>query len=89
MLYYIISVINGTPVYIALSSNCTVNVVDPFMTDNWWVGATSTLAISGWLSQIPTVLSECFFTIGPLPTSSLHYVTFLKCFLKAGVGYIL
>ena len=29
VLYYVISVTNGTPVYIALSSNCTVMLLTP------------------------------------------------------------
>ena len=33
------------------------------------------------LSQIPTVLFECFFLPLPIPTRSLHYITFFEMFL--------
>ena len=38
MLYYVTSVINGTPVYIALVVIAQLYVVDPFMNDNRWAG---------------------------------------------------
>ena len=68
MLYYVISVINGTPVYVVLSSDCTVMLLltlslCPIIGEQC---GTSKLAISGWLSQI-LILFECFFTIGSLP----------------------
>ena len=45
MLYYVISVINGTPVYIVLSSDCTMMLLTFSLTGGQ--GATSKLAISG------------------------------------------
>ena len=45
MLYYVISVINGTPVYIVLSSDCTMMLLAFPITGGQ--GATSKLAISG------------------------------------------
>ena len=48
MLYYVISVINGTPVYIVLSSDCTMMLLTFSLCPiTGGQGATSKLALSG------------------------------------------
>ena len=55
MLYYVISVINGTPVYIVLNTNC---VIDPMIPSLWPIiggQGTSKLAISKWVVELDLV----------------------------------